>query len=108
MFFHDRVGVLIRTEVGRDNYNRPIFETVERLIPAHVDSTTTTEGSQSNTDQIISRYRVLMRLPADVGADGISEVVWKGKTLRVDGAVQPQMIRGRISHHEFVTEKVTG
>lgn len=110
MLFHDRVSIEGEREIiDYDMYGQPIFGPAESVvIPAHVDASTTMDGSQPNADQVISRFRVLLRLPAGLDADDIREVTWKGKTLTVDGTVQPQMLRGRINHHEFVTERVTG
>lgn len=110
MLFHDRVSVEGEAEIiDYDPYGLPIYgPATSQVIPAHVDATTTSEGSQDQANQVISRYRVLLRLPAGLDADDIREVTWKGKTLTVDGTVQPQMLRGRINHHEFVTERVTG
>lgn len=108
MLFHDRVAVLRRVEVGRDDYNQPIYENTEISIPAHVDASTTTPGDDPGSAQIISRYRVMLKFPKGFDVDGTREVIWKGKTLTVDGGIQPQMLRGRINHHEFVTERVTG
>ncbi|EXF24379.1 hypothetical protein BG28_06610 [Nesterenkonia sp. AN1] len=108
MLFHDRVAVVSREETGWDDYGQPIFKNTEISIPAHVDASTTVPGDESNADQVISRYRVILKFPKGFDVDGTREVIWQGKTLRVDGGIQPQTLRGRIHHHEFVTEKVTG
>ncbi|WP_218220232.1 hypothetical protein [Nesterenkonia sp. Act20] len=93
----------------RDAYNQPIIAPPStQVVPAQVDPASSMDGPDSDTQQIISRYRVMMKLPADVDPAVIEQVTWRGNTLTVDGRIQPQMIRGRISHHEFVSERVTG
>ena len=109
MLFHDRVTVTVTTETGEfDSLGRPIVEEVEHRFPAQVDPATTTSGDDPNASQVISRYRVLMRAPEDLDLTSVSEVQWRGRTIRVDGEIQPQMLRGRIHHHEFVSERVSG
>lgn len=108
MLLHDRVAVISREEVGWDDLGLPIYEDTETMVPAQVDPSTTTAGDDPNTAQVTSRYRVLMEPPAGLDLNGVEEVVWRGTTIRVDGAIQPQMIRGRVHHYEFVSEQVTG
>lgn len=109
MLLHDRVTVTVTTETGEyDSLGRPIVEEAEHRIPAQVDPATTTSGDDPNASQVISRYRVLMQAPEDLDLTSVSEVQWRGRTIRVDGEIQPQMLRGRIHHHEFVSERVSG
>lgn len=110
MFLHDRVSIEGEREIiDYDMYGQPIFGPGTSVkFPAQVDASSSVNGPDDNAEQVISRYRVMLKLPAGYDAQSITAVDWQGRTLTVDGAVQPQMIRGRISHHEFVTERVTG
>lgn len=107
MLLHDRVTVISREEVGWDDLGLPLYEETETLIPAQVDPATTTEG-QDQSGQLISRYRVMMKAPHGFDLSDVRSVKWRGETLNVDGRIQPQMLRGRVSHHEFVSQRVTG
>lgn len=110
MLFHDRVSIDGPREIiDYDKYGQPIFGPgTSQVIPAHVGSSSTTDGGQTNAEQLISRYLVLLRFPAGFNVDSVRSVEWRGKTLRVDGAIMPQMLRGRVHHHSFTSERVTG
>lgn len=108
MLLHDRVTITTETETGEtDAAGRPIVETVEHRLPAQVDPTTTTDG-KPDSEQLISRYKVMVKAPDDLSLMQVQQVGWRGWTLRVDGRIQPQMLRGRIHHYEFTSQRVTG
>ncbi|TLP75518.1 hypothetical protein [Nesterenkonia sphaerica] len=111
MLLHDRVTVHIPGgETGEyDDLGMPITTPpTTKVLPAQVDPARTADGDDANSGQLISRYRVMLKAPHGFDPTGVDEVTWRGKTIRVDGRIQPQMIRGRISHYEFTSERVSG
>lgn len=108
MLLHDRVTISEQIPTGEhDAAGRPIYETVEHRMPAQVDPSTTETG-QEDSGQIITRFRVMFMPPASLDLATLGEVNWRGRTLRPDGAIMPVMLRGRVHHHEFTTEQITG
>lgn len=58
-------------------------------------------------NQVITRFRMFLARSAPE-VDNSTPVTWRGKDYMVVGAAEPHTINGRLSHYEYVMERVTG
>lgn len=122
MILHDRVNVVLQIDTGQtDEHGNPIYETTQNLVPAAVWPLDTEAVLEPGNTAVLSRYRVALGRTAGIPAD-IGGKVWLGwgpypvdvtdpnnpaDGLRVDGAVERHMMRGRLHHYELITKVVT-
>ena len=123
MIYHDRIE--IRMTVGRvppefDEYGYEILDSVSEVVPGEVfalDTEVIVSGAI-----VASRYRMILGPQVDIppglladnlrlgwGAYPVDPADPFGVTsgLRVDGAVERHMLRGRLHHYELITKAIT-
>jgi head-tail adaptor len=78
---------------------------VQRKVSASVQAISSSEDSV-NQDRTVTRFRLHVRPSVRLTAS--SRVRWAGRTLEVEGEVEPHYRRGALDHLEAVLRLVEG
>lgn len=98
MILRDRVFIL--TGGGKDRWGNllPIVE--EGPFPAAVDPVRSEETQIPGANLVTGYYRLLIGPDAGSLLTYTAQVKWLGRTMSVQGDVEPHTVNGRVHHYE--------
>lgn len=103
MILHDKVAVLRREQIGKDEYGTPIYGDVEIASPAEVRPLTSDEATDT-TGIVTTRYRVFLPPSADE-LTSVDALTWRGQKYEVMGDYEPHLVGGRLHHIEVIVRR---
>lgn len=101
MILKDKVTVLRRVMVGRDERGNAIYEDVEVPYRAEVRPLTSQENPASGGVTVTTRHRVFLGRSAQSIAP-TDALTWRGVKYEVQGDIEPHTIGGRLHHYEAI------
>jgi hypothetical protein len=98
MIYPDKVTIV--TGGGRDAKGNPLPTTDSGPFPAHVNPVSSSESVKQGQPPLTAYYRLLI---GSYGGDLLAptgQVKWRGRSLSVQGDVEPWIVSGRLDHYE--------
>ncbi|WP_026533905.1 hypothetical protein [Arthrobacter sp. H14] len=98
MIYKDKVIVV--TGGGRDAKGNPLPTVDSGPFPAQVNPVSSSESVKYGAPPLTAYYRMMM---GSYGGDLLTptgQVKWRGRSLSVQGDVEPWIVNGRLHHYE--------
>ncbi|WP_336705778.1 hypothetical protein [Micrococcus terreus] len=98
MILRDKITTI--TSGGTDNRGNPLPSVESGPYPAQVDPIRSDESVRYGSTPVVLYYRLIIGPTHGAKLTTKSQVKWRGRTLAVQGDVEPWMVNGRLHHYE--------